>query len=462
MLVHLCVVRVPQSKIQNPKSNISKDRSMTCPDLPPFSRRAFLMHGIGFVSMAATAPLFIQNSARGMLNPFEPLLSSQPGVPEDHILVVVQLGGGNDGLNTVVPYGNDAYYKARPAIAIPKPGRTQGNIQGALQLDDKNGVGLHPNLTGLKELIDDGVASIVQGVGYPNPNRSHFTSMDIWHTADTNANGHGWIGKYFDCTCNGTPLPEGEVAIGRDSPLAMQGQVQKPISFESPELFRWLGEDLTRDGELKQPYHEINRAGKLEAVDENSQLGFLMRTALDAQLSSDRIRAAVAKRPLVQYPNSNLARQLQMVGAMIRDGMKTRVYYVTLGGFDTHAGQIGAHANLMRQLGDALNAFHKDMKAQSNSGRVLTMVFSEFGRRVAQNASGGTDHGTAAPMYLMGEMVRPGLLGEMPSLTDLDQGDLKFNVDFRSVYAAVLEDWMGAPSEKILGAKYKKAKIIQA
>jgi uncharacterized protein (DUF1501 family) len=435
---------------------------MPHPDPSAFSRRAFLMHGVGFVSMAATAPLFIQNSARGMLNPFAPLLSSQPGVPEDRILVVVQLGGGNDGLNTVVPFNNDAYYKARPAIAIPKPGRSQGNLQGALKIDDKADVGLHPNLTGFKQLMDDGVASIVQGVGYPNPNRSHFTSMDIWHTASTNANGHGWIGRYFDCTCNGTPVPEGEVAIGRDSPLAMQGQVQKPISFESPELFRWLGEDLTRDGEMKQPYHEINRAGKLEGVDDSGQLGFLMRTALDAQVSSDRIRAAVAKRPLVQYPNSNLARQLQMVGAMIRDGMTTRVYYVSMGGFDTHANQIGSHGNLMRQLGDALNAFHKDMKAQENSGRVLTMCFSEFGRRVAQNASGGTDHGTAAPMYLVGDMVRPGLLGQLPSLTDLDQGDLKFNVDFRSVYAAVLEDWMGAPSEQVLGARYKKAKIIKA
>jgi uncharacterized protein (DUF1501 family) len=429
---------------------------------PAFSRRVFMQHGIAFVSMAATAPLFIQNSAKGVLNPFASMLSSQSGVPEDHVLVVVQLGGGNDGLNTVVPYGNGAYYKARPAIAVPAPGKSQGNQQGALDLDKKAGIGLHPNLTGLKELFEDGVASILQGVGYPNPNRSHFTSMDIWHTASTDAHGHGWIGRYFDCTCNGTPQPEGAVAIGRDSPLAMQGQIQKPISFESPELFRWLGDDLTKDGALKQPYQEINRTGQLSGVDDESQLGFLTRTALDAQLSSDRIRAAVAKRPLVQYPNSALARQLQMVGAMIRDGMKTRVYYVSMGGFDTHANQLGSHGNLMRQFGDAINAFHKDLKEQGNSGRVLTMCFSEFGRRVAQNASGGTDHGTAAPMYLIGDMVRPGLLGELPSLTDLDQGDLKFNTDFRSVYASVLEDWMGAPSDKILAGNYKKAKILKA
>lgn len=435
---------------------------MSDSDRPAYSRRLFLQQGMTFISLAATAPLFIQRSASGLMLPLGSAVSSRPGVPEDRVLVVVQLGGGNDGLNTVIPYGNAAYYKARPAVAIAAPGKAGNNQQAALKLDDKNGIGLHPNLGGLKELMDEGYASIVQGVGYPNPNRSHFTSMDIWQTADTDAKGYGWIGRYFDCTCHGTPVPEGAVSIGNAAPLAMQGQVQKPVSFESAELFRWLGEDLDGKGALKKPYDQINRSGKLENVSDDSQLGFLMRTALDAQVSSERIRAAVAKKPLVAYPNGNLARQLQIVGAMIRDGMKTRVYYVSLSGFDTHANQVPTHGNLMRQLGDSLNAFHKDLKAQGNSGRVLTMVFSEFGRRVAQNASGGTDHGCAAPMYFMGDMVRPGLLGEHPSLTDLDEGDLKFNVDFRSVYAAVLEDWMGAPADKVLGRAYKKAKIVKA
>lgn len=433
------------------------------PDSPAYSRRLFLQHGLAFVSLAATAPLFIQRSARGMLLPLSPLLSSFAGVPEDRVLVVVQLGGGNDGLNTVIPYSADAYYRARPALAIPAPGRTSNNNQqAALALDDANGLGLHPSLRGFKELMDDGVASIVQGVGYPNPNRSHFTSMDIWHTADTDAQGHGWIGRYFDCTCNGTPDPQGALAIGRESPLAMTGSVQKPVTFESAELFRWMGEQL-ENGEskpIKGAYDDLNRAGELDSVNPDSQLGFLTRTALDAQISSERIRAAVAKRPLVQYPGGNLSRQLQMVAAMIRDGLSTRVYYVSLGGFDTHANQGGAHANLLRQLGDSLNAFYKDLKAQNNSQRVLTMCFSEFGRRVAQNASGGTDHGTAAPMYFVGDMVRPGVLGDHPSLTELDDGDLKFNVDFRCVYASVLEDWLKAPSEKILGRSYKKAKIL--
>lgn len=428
---------------------------------PAYSRRLFLQQGLGFISLAATAPLFIQRSAQGVLLPFGSLLSSAPGVPEDHILVVVQLGGGNDGLNTVVPFGDRAYYNARPNIAVPEPGKATNNLQGALKVDDKVGIGLHPNLTGFKELMDEGVASIVQGVGYPNPNRSHFTSMDIWHTADADAKGYGWIGKYFDCTCNGTPVPEGAVSIGRESPLAMQGKVQKPVSFESAELFRWLGEELDQEKSLKRAYDKINRAGQLDTVNPDSQLGFLTRTALDAQVASERIRAAVAKRPLVQYPRSPLARQLQIIGAMIRDGMKTRVYYASMGGFDTHANEVPTHSNLMRQLGDGLNAFYKDLKAQRNNSRVLIMCFSEFGRRVAANASGGTDHGTAAPMYFIGDMIKPGLLGDHPSLTDLDDGDLKFNIDFRSVYASVLDDWMGAPPEKVLGRAYKKAKILK-
>jgi len=238
----------------------------------------------------------------------------------------------------------------------------------------------------------------------------------------------------------------------------MQGAVQKPVSFESPDLFRWLGEDL--HDSLEKPYQKINRRGQIGADADDSQKAFLMRTALDAQVASDKIRAAVDVQPLVGYPQTSLGRQLQMVGAMIRAEMPTRVYYVSVGGFDTHAQQFNPHANLLRQVGQALNAFQRDLKAQSNSGRVLTMVFSEFGRRVSQNASGGTDHGTAAPIYLVGDMVKPGLLGQHPSLTDLDAGDLKYNVDFRSIYAAILEKWMGAPSEKMLGGRFRPAEVL--
>jgi uncharacterized protein (DUF1501 family) len=420
-----------------------------------YTRRLFLQRGLTFASLAATAPMFIERSARAMAAPDGSLLANRPGVPEDHVLVVVQLGGGNDGLNTVVPFGSDEYYKLRPGLAVPAPGRGDN---AALPLDGADGIGLHPGLAQFKDLMDDGCATIVQGVGYPNPNRSHFTSMDIWQTANTNARGDGWIGRYFDHTCNGTPDPEGAIAIGNEAPLAMIGDVQKPVSFETAELFRWLGEDLHPT--LGRAYDRINRT-PAPSGDADSQLGFLTRTALDAQVASDRIRKAVVQQPLVSYPRGPLANQLKMVAAMIRAGLRTRVYYVSLGGFDTHANQAGRHANLLRQVGGALNAFHQELRAQDNAGRVLTMVFSEFGRRVAQNASGGTDHGTAAPMYFVGDMVRPGVLGDHPSLTTLDGGDLVFNVDFRCLYAAVLEDWMGADAKAVLGGDFRKAKLLR-
>ncbi len=415
---------------------------------------------MSFASMVTTAPLFIQRSALGMVQTAtSEVTSTGPGRPEDRILVVLQFGGGNDGLNTVVPYGHDTYYTTRPNLAIPAPGRGTAQRPAVLPLDGADGIGLHPAFAGFKDLMDEGAACIVQGVGYPNPNRSHFTSMDIWHTADSNASGYGWIGKYFDCTCSGTPEPDSAVAIGRSTPLALRGALQSPVTFDTPTLFRWRGQDL--HPALDAPYQEINRTGTLDAVNPLSQHAFLMRTALDAQDSSDRIRAAVAKRSLVEYPRSRIARQLRMVASMIRAETPTRVYYVSLGSFDTHAGQSGPHANLLRQAGDALNAFYRDLKAQGAGGRVLPMVFSEFGRRVSQNASGGTDHGTAAPMYFVGDMVKPGLLGRHPSLTDLDRGDLIFNVDFRSVYSAVLEDWMGAPAKQVLGREYRKAVLFK-
>ncbi|MBL9119263.1 MAG: DUF1501 domain-containing protein [Phycisphaerae bacterium] len=423
---------------------------MTTPT--PYSRRIFLQHGVTLASMAATIPQFIQQSALGML-------LGGSGVPEERVLVIIQLGGGNDGLNTVVPFGSREYYAARPSIAIGGPGTPRDQTGQALVLDQAKGIGLHPNLTGIKELFDGGRAAVIQGVGYPNPNRSHFTSMDIWHTARTDGKGTGWVGRYFDCTCNGTPSTEGAVAIGQ-APLAMMGETQKPIAFESAEMFRWLGDDLHKA--LHDPYQAINRAGSLDGIEPNTQMNFLMRTSLDAQVSSDRIRNAVNKQPLVAYPQSSLANQLRTIGAMIRDGMKTRVYYASISGFDTHGGQLGTHGNLMRQFGDAVLAFQNDLKAQGNDERVATLCFSEFGRRVAQNGSAGTDHGTAGPVFLLGAKVRAGLLGEHPSMTDLDQGDLRHTVDFRSVYAGILEDWLVAPSAKVLDGAFQKAALFRA
>jgi uncharacterized protein (DUF1501 family) len=254
--------------------------------------------------------------------------------------------------------------------------------------------------------------------------------------------------------------PDRHVLDYPTAPFALAvGALRNELVRASAELFRWIGTDLHES--LAPTYDELNRAGdQIEGVQEGSQLEFLTRTSLDAQIASDQIRNAVRIKPLVQDPRSGLANQLQMIASMIRAELPTRVYYASLGGFDTHAGQANSHANLMTQLSAAVLAFQKDLKAQANDTRVLTMTFSEFGRRVKQNGSAGTDHGTAAPMFLMGPMVRPGILGDHPSLTDLDNGDLKFNVDFRSVYSAILEDWLKADSKKILKGEFRPAKIF--
>ncbi len=442
----------------------------------PYSRREFIRSGLVLASAAATVPAFLNSSAWAMHSMAERLgVSSIPGVPDDHILVVVQLSGGNDGLNTVVPFGDPAYHKARPAIAIKE--------NEVLKLSGTDGIGLHPQLTGMRDLYDDGLLSIVQGVGYPNPNRSHFKSMDIWHTADVTATGDGWLGRYFDSECCGygsgesgtapaaaaaaATSQEGQgagppgIAIGRGAPLAMQGRQIKPVSFESAELFKWSAAEMGK--ELREGYDALNRRGASASPAKERNSDFLVRTAMDAQISSDLIRKAVGQKTLVQYPQSDLARQLSMVGLMIRANLKTRVYYVTHGSFDTHAGQgaaNGRHGQLLNQLGLALKSFYADLKSQGNDGRVMTMSFSEFGRRVGQNASGGTDHGTAAPLFLAGPMVRKGVVGEHPSLKDLDEGDLKYKVDFRSVYSGILEGWMKANPKDVIDGTFKALPVL--
>lgn len=416
-----------------------------------YTRRAFLARGVTLASAAITAPAFIQRSAFALAQQAGGL-SSVPGVPDERILVVVQLGGGNDGLNTVVPFTERAYYNARPAIAVPE--------SQALRLGKDVPVGLHPAMTDFKALYDEGMLAIAQGVGYPNPNRSHFMSMDIWQTGDRGGSGDGWIGRYVDNECKGKPDTPPPVAIGAAAPLALQGRRMQPVAFERPDLFRWTGEDL--HGALAEPYKEITSSHAPE--NDDSPRAFLMRTALDAHVASDAIRKAVGAPPLVQYPRSELARQLAMVGSMIRAGMKTRVYFVSMGGFDTHAQQGGAngrHANLLSELSTSVKAFYDDLRAQGNDGRVLTMTFSEFGRRVGQNASNGTDHGAAAPMFLVGPMARAGVRNAHPSMTDLDDGDVRFTVDFRSVYAGVLKDWMKADPRAVLGGSFQPAPLIR-
>jgi len=422
-----------------------------------YSRREFLGASLAAVSTVTTAPMFFTQTAQVMAAPGDqPLTRSRPGVPEDRILVVVQLSGGNDGMNTVIPYGEPQYYNARTRIAID-----EGDV---LKLDEKTGVGLHPSLAKVRDMIAANRGAVVQGVGYPNPNRSHFSSMDIWHTGDTlqgARTGSGWIGRSLDRLQKehtGEIDAAACIAIGSQMPLATQGKHVKPTTFQSADRYRWVGNDLNET--LPAAYDAANRAGVLPGAEATSQAAFLMRTAMDAQVSSDRIRKAAGKSSLTEFPRQPLAQQLKTVAAMIRGELPTRIYYVALGGFDTHANQLFRHANLLTQFADGIAAFYAELDAMGQSSRVMTLAFSEFGRRVAQNASNGTDHGAAAPMFLFGDMVKPGMHGRYPSLTDLDAGDLRYNVDFRSVYADVLDRWMKIDSKAVLGQSFKSAGVV--
>ncbi len=374
------------------------------------------------------------------------------------ILVVLQLAGGNDGLNTLVPWADDAYFRARPKLAIPA-GRT-------LKLNDM--LGLHPKLTTLANLYGSGQLAVVQGVGYPNPNRSHFRSTEIWQTAaDADETlTTGWLGRYFDACCEGADPAVG-VSIGSQTPQAFAAAGGKGISFARPEQFRFQAEQSSDPEAIAGLFREINAAPD-EANDGGSigmlagsgggdgdTLDFLKRTALDAQMSSDQVVAITRKsKAPFAYPGGGLANSLNLVARLITGGLPTRVYYVSQGGYDTHSSQGGAHERLLGELDAALGAFTKDLQHQGNFGRVTLMTFSEFGRRVAENDSGGTDHGAAASLFVLGGGVKPGIYGRTPSLTDLRGGDLVHSVDFRSVYATVLEKWLRAPSKEILRGSY--------
>jgi uncharacterized protein (DUF1501 family) len=425
----------------------------------PTTRRVFLQKGLTMLAVGATVPTFLDQTVMAITNPLDSSRTQQPSGKDGKILVVVQLSGGNDGLNTVIPFGDDAYHRARPAIGH----------EGKAVLKVNDYVGLHPNLAPLKSLYDDGRMTIVQGVGYPNPNRSHFRSMDIWQSGqpDKDVVTSGWIGRFFDNTCSGTD-PHVGVSIGEQMPVAMKGERITPLSFDRPETYRYNGRD-------KEHYLELNRADdsalakpvtpskKPQIVTADAQLDFLHRTAMDAQLSSDDIlRMTQGHNPPQQYPGNQFGQGLKTIAAMIAGGLPTRVYYVSLGGFDTHANEKGRHDNLMQQFAQGVGAFWADLKDQKNSDRVLMMTFSEFGRRVEQNASGGTDHGAAAPMFVMGPKLKTGIIGKHPSLTDLDAGDLKYNMDFRNVYATVMEKWLDAPSKPVLGGQFQTLPILKA
>jgi len=422
------------------------------------TRREFLRTGLLGGSLSWTLPAFLSRTMQTLHAQADGALIQGVTGRDGNILVVLQLAGGNDGLNTVIPLGNDEYRKARPTLGI-----TESSI---LKIDPTTG--LHPSLSGLASAYQDGHLAIVQGVGYPNPNRSHFRSTEIWATAvdSDKSSTTGWIGRYFDNACSGCDASVG-IATASQLPQSFAATTPKGVLYQGgggvkkksskkkgsnvpasdPSMISMEDDDAGEAGGSIGMLNGPGNLGKMSALD------FLERTEMDAKVSQQEIANASAKaKNSVPFPSSRLGQNFAMISRLIAGGMPTRIYYLSLGGFDTHTQQTDAHSRLLKEMGDAVSAFLADLKAQGNLGRVSLMTFSEFGRRVKENASGGTDHGAAAPLFLAGGGIKAGLLGQMPSLSpnDLFDGDVKYNTDFRSVYATVLEKHLGVKSEPIL------------
>ena len=435
------------------------------------TRREFLRRTVLGSSLAWTVPAFLANTFSALQSEASDSAIQTPTGKDATILVVLQMAGGNDGINTVVPYANDFYHQARPRIGL--------KADGVLKINDA--IGLHGAMKGFKSLYDAGQLSVIQGVGYPNPNRSHFRSTEIWQTASDSdrVEKHGWIGRYFDNACPGADPAVG-VVIGNQLPESFFAAKPKGIVFNNPQNYRFMANGAATEESYKK-LNELEMSSPLpDGGEENSggsigmlpagmpmtggrAVDFISRTALDAQHSSDEVRAIAARvQNQAEYPGSQLGSSLKLVAKLIGGGLPTRIYYVSQGGYDTHTNQIATQQRLLGDLADSVKSFTDDLKAQGNLGRVLVMTFSEFGRRVSENANGGTDHGAAAPMFVIGEKVKAGLLGHYPSLapSDLYQGDVKYNVDFRSVYAGVLENWLKTKSAPILGKQFTPLPVV--
>jgi uncharacterized protein (DUF1501 family) len=362
----------------------------------------------------------------------------------DKTLVIVQLSGGNDGLNTVVPYRNDIYYRERPSISIKR--------ENVLQLNDE--IGLNPALEKLKGLYDKGLVSIINNVGYPNPDRSHFRSMDIWQTGSGSDQylSTGWVGRYLDAQCTTKNcLPHQALEIDDTLSLVMKGTKVNGLSLQNPEKL------------YKQTQSAfVKNIANTSPADDHDSVAYLYKTLAETVSSAEYVhnKAKVSKSRMM-YPTTELGKSFKTIAELITSGVSTSVYYLSLSGFDTHIRQNDQQDRLLRQYSEAISTFVNDLQANSRLDDVMILTFSEFGRRVKQNASNGTDHGTANNVFLIGgpKRTRP-ILNEAPDLTDLDNGDLKYKLDFRQIYATLLEDWLKTDSNQILSHDFQKLKLF--
>ena len=408
------------------------------------SRRAFIKKSALATVGGMMIPNFLKAFERQNLGAIQ---------TSEKVLVIIQLSGGNDGLNTVVPYRNDIYYKSSPSIAIPR--------EKVLKLNDD--LGLNPAMQSLRSLYDNGLVSVINNVGYPNPDRSHFRSMDIWQTASESTEylNTGWIGRYLDANCAGNCVPYRALEIDDTLSLSMKGEKVKALAVQDTEkLYKQVSGDF------------MSKIAKNTSVNEHDNVAYMYKTLAETTSSAEFLHtkrvaaqrvAAQSKiyKSLSQYPQGELGQRLKIISELIVSGMPTSVYYVSISGFDTHFNQVNQQERLLKNYADSVNVFVNDLKKNDRFNDVTIMTFSEFGRRVKQNASGGTDHGTANNVFLIGEnLKRPKVLNEAPNLTDLDEGDLKFSVDFRQIYATLLQDWLKIDNNSILGKEFKSLKLL--
>jgi uncharacterized protein (DUF1501 family) len=406
-----------------------------------FNRRQFLtrtLRGSSLVALSAVVPQFVARTAA----------AAAPG--KDNILVVVELTGGNDGLNTVIPYADDLYHKYRPTLRYKK--------DQVILLDDH--VGLHPGMQGFRPLWEKGQLAVVQGVGYPNPDRSHFEAMDIWQSADPKRRTTtGWLGRALaemDNRSGGVPI----LHVGGRLPLAVAGAPGGgAVSVNDQNSFRLevTGGTAGQQKARRRLLEEVSRPAPKPGDD---LMDFVQRRQVQTLTAVDQLRELLEGPGRVPRGGNGLAGKLQLVAGLIAKGFGTRVFYVSLDGFDTHAYQAPTHNNLLADLAGAIGGFFQSLKATGHDGRVRLMTFSEFGRRVQENGSKGTDHGAASCLFVAGGSLKGVVVGKHPSLADLDAGDLKFHTDFRRVYATLLGGWLGCDSKAVLGARWDPVKEL--
>jgi uncharacterized protein (DUF1501 family) len=408
------------------------------------TRRQFLtdtLRGSSLVALSSLVPHFVARTAQ----------AAAPG--KDQVLVVLEMTGGNDGLNTVIPYADDLYHKARPTL-----GQTKDVV---IRLDDH--VGLHSGMQGFRSLWEQGHLAVVQGVGYPNPERSHFEAMDIWQSADAKrVTNTGWLGRAAAASDNrsgGVPI----LHIGTNRlPLALTGAPGGgAVTVNSQKSFRLeLGGTKGEENARRRLLQDLAASGA--KAPEDDLVSFVQRRQLQTLTAVENLRELLEGPKAVPRQGGGLAQKLQLIAGLVANGFGTRIFYVSLDGFDTHADQAPAHNNLLSDLASSIGAFFQTLKSTGHDHRVRLMTFSEFGRRVRENSSRGTDHGAASCLFVAGPSIKGGVVGKHPSLADLDLDDLKYHTDFRAVYATLLDDWLGCDSRNVLGAKWEHVTDLKA